>query len=256
MRFLSAFHTDVGTTKEVNQDAFCLKIAKTKRENIAFAVLCDGMGGLKNGELASALVVNAFSNWFDIQLPTQITSGLSAQTIGSQWKQLAIEQNQKIMEYGKANGISLGTTLSAILLINNQYYMIHVGDSRIYQIDDGIAQLTKDHTVVAHEVEQKRLTEAEAKSDKRKNVLLQCIGASKTVIPDFTSGTFSAETVFMLCSDGFRHEVEESEMFGLLAPRLLGNERVMEKTLVDLVELNKTRGEQDNITALLIKAIR
>ncbi len=256
MRFLSTFHTDIGTTKQVNQDAFCLKTARFKKDNIAFAVLCDGMGGLKKGELASALVVNAFSNWFDTQLPVQITSGLSEKTIASQWKTLAAEQNRKIMEYGKANGISLGTTLSAALFVNDKYFMIHIGDSRIYKIEDDMVQMTKDHTVVAHEVEQKRLTKAEAKTDKRKNVLLQCVGASKTVSPDFISGTFMPEAVFLFCSDGFRHEIEENEMFGLLAPRLLSSEKIMEKTLVDLVELNKSRGERDNITALLVKAIR
>ena len=71
MRFLSAAHTDVGITKKVNQDAFCLKIAKTPKMHLALAVICDGMGGLKQGELASALLVNAFSNWFENTLPQQ-----------------------------------------------------------------------------------------------------------------------------------------------------------------------------------------
>ena len=65
----------------------------------------------------------------------------------------------------------------------------------------------------------------------------------------------SENDVFMLCSDGFRHEITEEEMFGVIAPPVLTSEKVMKKSLMDLIELNKSRNEKDNITALLVKAI-
>lgn len=256
MRFLSEAHTDIGITKKINQDAYCMKIASTKKSNIAFAVLCDGMGGLKSGELASAFVVNAYSNWFENELPAMLMGTLDFTKIQCRWNELAVNLGKKIMEYGKSKGISLGTTLTAILMIDNKYIYIQVGDSRIYQINSvGIKQITKDHTVIAHEIEQKRLTEEEAKHDARRNVLLQCIGASRTVVPDIQTGIIQENDVFMICSDGFRHKVVEEEMYGIMAPSLLTSERMMKKSLIDLVELNKSRKENDNITALLIKAI-
>lgn len=256
MRFLSAAHTDVGIFKKINQDAFCLKIAKTPKHNIAFAVLCDGMGGLNSGELASSFVVNAFSGWFENELPLMLAKALDMSLVRSRWNTIALEQAQKIMNYGQAHHISLGTTLTAMLIVNQEYVYVQIGDSRIYKLSDHIQQVTKDQTLVAHEVEQQRLTVDEAKTDGRKNILLQCIGASKTLVPDIQTGRVEENEAFMLCSDGFRHEISEEEMFGVIAPPLLTSEKVMKKSLVDLVELNKSRNEKDNITALLIKAIR
>lgn len=255
MRFLSVAHTDVGISKKINQDAFCLKIAKTPTSNIAFAVMCDGMGGLNNGEYASALVVNAFSNWFEKELPSIADKNLYMNSVTERWKEIVLDQGRKILEYGQSRNISLGTTLTVLLIVNDKYANIHVGDSRLYKITDSMHQLTKDQTVAAHEIEQQRMTVAEAKTDRRSNILLQCVGASKVIEPDVQIGTLSENDAFMLCSDGFRHQVSDEEMYGVLAPQLLTSEKVMKKSLVDLVELNKARNEKDNITAILIKAI-
>ena len=255
MRFLSVAHTDVGISKKINQDAFCLKIAKAPGSSIAFAVMCDGMGGLNNGEYASALVVNAFSNWFENELPSVIDKNLQMSTVIERWKKIVLSQGKKILEYGQSRNISLGTTLTALLIINDKYANIHVGDSRLYKITDAMHQLTKDQTVAAHEIEQQRMTVDEAKNDRRSSILLQCVGASKTIVPDVQVGTLSENDAFMLCSDGFRHQVTDEEMYGIIAPHLLTSEKVMKKSLVDLVELNKSRNEKDNITAILIKAI-
>lgn len=257
MKFLSAAHTDIGISKQINQDAFGLKIAKYHTKNIAFAILCDGMGGLKNGELASAFVVNIFSRWFETEFPDLLNDGkVDFAKIKDRWNMIVAEQGRKIMAYGQSNNISLGTTLSAILIVDNEYIFVQVGDSRIYKISDSVLQITKDQTVVAREVEMGRLTPEQAKNDSRKNVLLQCIGASKTIVPEIQSGTLMENDVFLLCSDGFRHLITEEEMYGVVAPKLLTNEKIMKKSLMDLIELNKSRQEKDNITALLVKAVR
>lgn len=256
MRFLSVAHTDVGISKKINQDAFTLKIAKTSKYNICYAVICDGMGGLKSGEIASAFVVNAFSNWFEQEFPKYIVGNLDVGSIKKSWNDIAINQSKKIMEYGKANGISLGTTLSAVLLVGNQYIIIHVGDSRIYLINNNrIVQLTKDHTFVANEVEHKRMTPAQASVDSRQNILLQCIGASPNVECEFKNGTFKQNEEFLLCSDGFRHKISNEEILGVLSPNIMTSEKVMKKCLVDLIDLDKKRNEKDNISAILIKSI-
>ena len=256
MRFLSAAHTDVGIKKKVNQDAFCLKTASTNTRNIVFAVMCDGMGGLKMGEIASAFLVNAFSNWFDTILPQNLEKGFQSDLIGRQWKDIVVRQNQLIKNYGQKNGVSLGTTITAILICGDEYIVIHVGDSRLYKFGKEISLLTKDHSLVSLEVEKNKITAEQAKTDSRRNILLQCVGASNTVNPDVFVGKASENEVFMLCSDGFRHEVSEEEMFGVLAPDVLTSEQIIKKSLVDLVNLNKTRGENDNITSIAIKCIK
>ncbi len=256
MRFLSAAHTDVGTIKKVNQDAFCLKMASTPSKNIAFAVLCDGMGGLKMGELASAFVVNAFSDWFENVFPKNLDNGFQPNKIQKQWTDIILKQNDLIKAYGQNQGFSLGTTVTVLLVHDDCYISIHVGDSRLYKIDKSINQITKDHTLVALEVEQNKITVDQAKTDKRKNVLLQCVGASNVVTPDFKTGKVSENDVFMLCSDGFRHEITEEEFYGVLAPDVLTSEQIMKKSLVDLINLNKSRGENDNITSIVIKCIK
>lgn len=255
MKFLSAVHTDVGISKQVNQDAFCLKIAKTHNHKIAFAVLCDGMGGLKNGELASALVVNAFSNWFEDKFSIMIQGKLNFEEIKKQWSKIATEQASRIMEYGKANGISLGTTLTAILIVDNNYLNIHVGDTRIYKLNNSIEQITNDQTVTALEVEQKKLTPEQAKTDSRQHILLQCIGASSSINPEINTGVIRSNEEVLLCTDGFRHMVSDEEIFGVLAPNLMDSEETMKKSILDLINLNKSRHERDNITALLIKVV-
>ena len=171
------------------------------------------------------------------------------------WKEIVQDQGRKILEYGQSRGISLGTTVTALLIVNDKYACVHVGDSRLYKISDAMHQLTKDQTVAAHEIEQQRMTAAEAKTDRRSNILLQCVGASRVIEPELSTGTLAENDAFMLCSDGFRHHVSSEEMFGVIAPPLLTSEKVMKKSLMDLIELNKSREEKDNITAILIKAI-
>lgn len=257
MKFMSAAHTDIGISKQINQDAFGLKIAKYHNKNIAFAILCDGMGGLKNGERASAFVVNIFSRWFETEFPALLNDGrIDLGKIKDRWNEIVVDQGKKIMAYGQSLGISLGTTLSAILIVDNEYIFVQVGDSRIYKINDSVLQITKDQTVVAREVEMGRLTPEQAKNDSRKNVLLQCIGASKVIVPEIQTGMISANDVFLLCSDGFRHVITEEEMYGVVAPKVLTSEKVMKKSLMDLIELNKSRQEKDNITALLVKVVQ
>lgn len=256
MRFLSVAHTDKGLNKAINQDAFCLKIAKTPTANVAFAVICDGVSGLSSGETASAFVVNAFSRWFDSEFSAVADKNMPIENIASRWKAIAVEQGRKILEYGKAHGMSLGTTLTAFLIMNDRYVSAHVGDCRLYKIDDRMRQLTKDQTVAAYEVMRQRMTVEEVENDGRSRMLLQCLGVSKAIDPEIQTGKVAENDAFMLCSDGFIHRVSEAEIYGIIAPPLLTSEKVMKKSLVDLVDLNKARNEKDNITVILIKAIR
>ncbi|WP_462410827.1 PP2C family protein-serine/threonine phosphatase [Neobacillus sp. Marseille-QA0830] len=255
MEILTATYTDVGIRKATNQDSLCLKIAETSVGKVVLAVICDGMGGLSKGEVASASVIHAFSEWFDKELATQLGKG-DMDEIQYRWERMIKEQNQRIAEYGQRIKIQLGTTLTALLLIDTKFMLIgHVGDSRVYRICDRLEVLTEDQTLVAWEVKRGSITQEQAQIDPRRNVLLQCIGASKLVEPQFITGRPVPGEVYMLCSDGFRHMITEDEMFDAFSPQTLINETVMEQKAKQLVELNKQRNETDNITVMLVKIV-
>lgn len=255
MEVLTAAYTDKGIQKATNQDSLCIKIAETSVGKVVLAVICDGMGGLSKGEVASASVTHAFSDWFEQELPAQLTKN-DYNEIQYRWERIIKEQNQRIAEYGKRVRIQLGTTWTALLLIDSKFMLIgHVGDSRVYRIGHGLEILTDDQTVVGREVRRGTMTPEQARVDPRRNVLLQCIGASKLVEPQFISGTPIPGEVYMLCSDGFRHRITEEEIYTAFLPQTLVNETVLEQKAKELVELNKHRQETDNISVLLVKIL-
>lgn len=257
MSYLAAVHTDPGLVKKINQDSLCVMEAQTSAGQILMAVICDGMGGLKKGEVASASVAHAFSEWFTQELPAQVTGINYWQQIQSRWRQLLLDENQKIERYGKTQGIQLGTTASALLLVDEKRYLIaHVGDSRIYRLDDWeICQMTEDQTVTASEMRAGRLTPQQAENDPRRSVLLQCVGASPKMQPDMLEGEVQGNQAFLLCSDGFRQKLSSEELYEKLRPSAVQDEEKMEKNLLWLTELGKERQEKDNISSILIQVV-
>lgn len=254
MNYLTAVHTDVGIRKKTNQDSVLIETAATDYGQVLLSVVCDGMGGLAKGEVASAILVKAFSNWFHREFPEILYKGMEANTLRSSWTNLILEQNQKINEYGLNCNVSLGTTAAALLLIDNIYYIINVGDSRVYYLKDGITQMTVDQTFVQREMDLGRMTLEEARNHPRRNVLLQCVGASSVIEPDFYVGEFEKDSVFMMCSDGFRHVIQPEEFYERLKPELMVTEEKMKENAVYFTELNKSRREDDNISVALIRA--
>lgn len=251
--FITAHHTDVGIKKKTNQDSFLLKGIANDSEEILLAVLCDGMGGMVKGELASATVIRAFSEWFE-KIYTQKGSQWSNDEIKGQWQTLLEQVNELLINHGQDVQIQMGTTVTAFLLSSNGEYVVgHVGDTRIYHINQKLTQITEDHTFIAREIRRGNMTPEQAATDSRRNVLLQCIGVNKFFEPQYISGTLKKGEGVLMCSDGFRHEVTETELYAEL--RIIEDEQDMERKLVKLVELNKQRQETDNITAILIKLI-
>lgn len=129
----------------------------------------------------------------------------------------------------------------------------HVGDSRVYRITDSVEQLTEDHTYVAREVKKGNMTPEQAERNPKRNVLTQCVGASEIVIPEILLGETEEDTVYMLCSDGFRHELSEDEMFEEFRPLHVRTVEEMEQNSRVLVERVKERKERDNISVALVK---
>ncbi|MBR1930869.1 MAG: serine/threonine-protein phosphatase [Lachnospiraceae bacterium] len=253
MNYIVSASTDRGIVKNTNQDSLNVKVVSCGNQKIVFAILCDGMGGLEKGEVASANVVHAFHRWITESLPTLCATGITDADIRREWTDIITSYNEKLKVYGKRCAVNLGTTVAAILLTDERYYIVNVGDSRVYEIQQYAHPLTKDQTVVAMEVEQGMITEEEAKVDSRRSVLLQCVGASDVVYPDFFFGQTKQDAVYMLCSDGFRHEISPEEIFGYLQPARMVSAESMKENELALIELNKQRQERDNISVITIR---
>lgn len=252
MGFITGFCSETGTTKRVNQDSLCIKHAWTPEGEIVLAVICDGMGGLSKGELASATVIRGFADWFGRELPALVRSH-ETEAVPKQWTRLIQEQNQKLWEYGKANQVELGTTLTAMLMFEQgKYFIAQVGDTRAYELGTQITQLTEDQSYVAREVKRGNMTPEQARIDSRRNVLLQCIGASTQVMPDITQGNVKTGNSYLLCSDGFWHELSEEEILREVGRGDVSDSTAITRLLTGMVHLNEERGEKDNISALLI----
>ena len=249
MNFIVSAATDIGNTKNTNQDSYSVRVFSTKIGKVVFAVLCDGMGGLSKGEVASSSLVRAFCMWSETRLPMLCENGITDAAIRTEWTNIAVEYNQKIKTYGKKCGTSMGTTVTAMLLTEQRYYIVNVGDTRAYEIASGVKVLT----VVAREVELGNLTPEQAECDPRRSVLLQCIGASDEVYPDLFFGDTQLNAVYMLCSDGFRHEITESEIYDYLNPNVMLDADGMQNNMKALIEINKQRQERDNISVISIR---
>lgn len=272
MLFKAAGATNKGCVKETNQDSYLIQVANTNFGDVALVAVADGMGGLDKGELASATVVRALSEWFKKKLPLSLeTMGTSIDGfegfVQGQWNGLIQELNLSIMRYGLAYGAKLGTTVTAMLAVGGRYSIVHVGDSRVYKItNDTICQLTEDQTYIKREMDAGRITPEEALTHPDRNVLLQCIGASQEVVPSIVHGTLSKGANYLLCSDGFRHVLSDSEIQATFLPEKiessweqLSNKSLrcsypaIESLLSKTIDLVMSRKEHDNITAVLLK---
>ena len=110
MRFSATADTDIGISKNTNQDSLSVKVINTPQGRMTFAILCDGMGGLDKGEVASASVIRAFDNWVRNNLSSLCEAPIEDSTIRNQWNQIIDEQNKLIGSYGARQGVRMGTT--------------------------------------------------------------------------------------------------------------------------------------------------
>ena len=238
--------TDKGAVRLSNQDSFCARISNFGQETIALLTVCDGMGGLQSGELASTGAVRGFENWFEQQLPSLVREGLTEEAVFLSWHRMLETLHGTLCGYSEKEGIRLGTTVSALLLTRERFYQAQIGDSRIY-LDDGITleQMTKDQTLAMQEMEAGRLSPDQMRTDRRNSVLLQCLGYGK-MEPVFKSGQRPQQGAVLLCSDGLCHQIHQ-----LLTGTQTRDQ--LQRLLQSAVDFCRSRGETDNITALALK---
>ena len=226
--------TDVGQSRSVNQDAALIKVARTSGHGrISLMAVCDGMGGLSKGEIASCKVIRALETWFmeELYLLLNMDSEKLWDAIESSMRRLIIRCSRELGRYGKHRGIQLGTTMAAFLQIGNKFLLVNVGDSRIYAVDrKSICQLTTDQSV-------------------RQNVLLQCIGSGKSPEPEIKKGIIDRDTTYVACSDGFWKTLDLESLRTKLCPQMCITDEDMLSLCRKLSDEAIEKGEDDNITA-------
>lgn len=253
MRLTAGAHTDIGIRRSVNQDAFGAQIIASGMYEACLLIVCDGVGGMDEGEIASGVVVCSFLDWFEKHMSEIVLDSLTEEDILTQWQQLSQDANSCIFSYAQSKGVHIGTTATVFLTAMDRVLVMNIGDTRLYRANqERLEQITKDHTLVQQEVDLGILTPEAARTDKRKNILIRCMGAEETVSPDYYTSRLQPGCVYLLCTDGLRNVFDSHELYeGIRPDRVERGERISD-LLKTLTEAAKHRGERDNITAVML----
>jgi len=239
--------TDVGLVRTENQDFATLTTAREESSGQAggrLMVVADGMGGHRGGGTASRLAVD-----------TVKTSYLAADKddVPAVLREAMTRANARVFTEAQSNADlrGMGTTTSALVIRGEKAWFAHVGDSRIYMLrGDEFRQLTQDHSLVATMVREGLLTEAEAETHPRRNVLQRSIGVTEDVEIDVVGPIDVQEgDVFLLCSDGLHGVLKEDELKEVA-------KLPIERAADEYVRLALQRGAPDNVTVIVAKVVR
>lgn len=255
MGFITGVYTNIGNYRESNQDSCCVMEADTIKGKVVMVIVCDGMGGLSKGEVASASVIRAFEEWFEHDFPYDLKEN-SLSEIKDIWVELIHRISDKIKTYEARENLLMGTTSSGILLVENRCIWVHAGDSRIYYMNaDGIRKITTDHTAAEREVRRGTLKPEDVQYSKLRSKLTQCVGASKVLIPETGEFTVESGDVFLLCSDGFYHKNSEEELYADFYEMHHDSDQSLNEKCIEKVKTVMARGEKDNITVVTVKKV-
>lgn len=248
--------TEIGVKKKSNQDSCCVLEAETSYGPALFLAVCDGVGGLECGEVASSLAISRLSDWFEREFPTYIRYNSEAGQVnfnGLQgvWGQLFEDINASIGTKAHQAGKRMGTTCSCALIVQGQTLIGHVGDSRVYRVRQGQAeQLTKDQSFVAREVELGNLTAEQAACHPKRNVLLQALGTQDEVFPAIEVLPVKPDDCILICCDGFYHETSLQALGAAFARAATLSEKGLRQQCERLICEAMDAGETDNITVV------
>jgi len=228
----------IGKIRANNEDAYYLD---EKHKLIAVA---DGMGGHKAGEIASRIAIEAITSLVDINdqssiMPAEVFRKVFSAANQRIWNQAHETEDCK----------GMGTTLTAVWIVDDLAYVAHIGDSRAYLIHEGkIRQVTRDHTLVEELIKTGTIDRESALSHPQKNVLMKAVGADDSISPDLHEIEVYEGDIFLLCSDGLTHYLKDIEIGDLLT-----KSTALETSLNLMTELALERGGADNITAVAIR---
>src|SRR3954471_10079369 len=218
--------TDVGRTREHNEDAFVIADLTRNDTSLQPAVrdhrvgpkgtlfmVADGMGGAAAGEIASQMATDIVlkelrENWLTLEQP-------STDAFARSLKVATVKANTMIHQYATSHPEyrGMGTTATIAGLLADTLYLAQVGDSRAYLVRDGVAkQITKDQSLMQKLIEAGELTEEEAAQSERRNIILQALGPEQTIKVDLTYQRIRRGDVLVLCSDGLSGQVTKDDI--------------------------------------------
>ena len=247
-RYLSVALTDKGKFRINNQDSLIVKHSVYNRHELLMAIVCDGVGGLSKGELASATLIREFNDWFDNKLP-DIINKHDINFIADNLVKLLNDVNKKIRLYSKNKKIKMGSTFTMILFLDSRYLILHIGDSCIYYLaNKSLVQLTEAHNLVSCI---KSIDENEIIKEKRKNILSQCVGITKCLRPQ-KSLEMIQKGLYILCSDGLKHQIHYNDLIEILELHDYKIKKNISKIALNAIKVARLRGEKDNISIIII----
>ncbi|MCR5715964.1 MAG: protein phosphatase 2C domain-containing protein [Lachnospiraceae bacterium] len=225
---------DKGDRAPVNQDALCLEsvLLRGKKE-LSMAVVCDGVGSLDQGERISAMIASQMRTWFygeviDLAMKHKLSRNLTPSMtrmlhgIARNCRQITAQEK-----------ITLGSTMSAVIICGHRGYVYHAGDSRIYLIRKTTAQRIST-------------------DDVRNGCLSACIGSGQFPHLHTRMLRLRRSDGVLLCSDGFYRMLDQEALCGIMDAKKVSSERQLSSRLLSAAMLLRSRGEQDNISALAL----
>lgn len=231
--------THRGAVRQQNQDAFS---TQTLSDGRVIALVCDGMGGARAGNVASTMAVELFMEEFAKSDPHLREE--------ERMKKAASRANHEVFQKSiqDESCTGMGTTMVAVLAGESEAVILNEGDSRAYHVNqDGVVQVTRDHSLVEDLVERGELTREQARSHPHKNLITRALGAEPVLMADCFRQELRPGDYLLLCSDGLSNVVNEQE---ILYEIIHGGEA--ETCCQRLLDIALNRGAPDNVTAVLI----
>lgn len=237
MLFYGDCATNIGSSRKNNQDAIIYRKISRNGQEFALGVVCDGIGGLEHGEAASQCVISAALEWFDYIAAWIDIELMNTDILFSHFKDAAEDWNRRLRDMIVSQSINTGTTMSAILLIRDRYFIVHVGDSRIYRCRGRLELMTTDEAM------------AKLRNGKMKLFLINYMGKEDALSFYSAEGKLLPGDIFVYGSDGFYHMFNECDMDDICADIGLVS---MDKICESLIGKMMQRGERDNISVGII----
>ncbi len=235
--------SDKGVVRANNQDSYA---AGELPGNVAWAVVCDGMGGAAGGNIASATAVKIISE----KIATCYHAGMSDTSVKNLLLSALETANAMVLDSAKKNEslYGMGTTAVAAILNVDILYVASVGDSRVYIVSDSLFQVTTDHSVVQSMIDNGEITKEEARYHPKKNIITRALGIDSEIKIDFFREELDKDNdIVLLCTDGLTNFADEVQIYSITKDS-------DEYEIADnLVKTANSNGGGDNITVVSIK---
>jgi len=237
--------TDTGRVRSRNEDTVAVD------EKYGIALVADGMGGHRTGEVASEMARDIIVPRLRSKIK-RLRAGTLGQSVGQFAVQIIGEANQAIhaASQEEARYQGMGTTVALAIFHENKATLAHVGDSRVYRLRAGqLKLLTRDDSLLSDQIEHGLIAAEDAGDSHNRNMVTQALGVNAELTVHVQEEDVRLGDVFLLCSDGLNDLVEESDL-QLIVDSLKTNLPV---TAQHLVQLANDNGGYDNITVALAR---